>query len=96
MGTTTMAATTTDAGPRRRRWVPRAARTRIIGWVLLLVLLALGVVTFVTWRLLIAATDERMDITLEAEIEEFGRILEGDVDPRTGEPFASVEDVCRP
>jgi two-component system, OmpR family, sensor kinase len=95
MGTATMAATTTDAGPRRRRWVPRAARTRIIGWVLLLVLLALGVVTFVTWRLLIAATDERMDITLEAEIEEFGRILEGNVDPRTGKPFASVEDVLQ-
>ena len=86
---------TTDAGARRRSWVPRAARTRIIGWVLLLVLLALGVVTLVTWRLLIAATDERIDITLAAEIEEFGRILEGNVDPRTGEPFASVEDVLQ-
>ncbi len=90
-----MAGTTTDAGPRRRSWAPRAARTRIIGWVLLLVLLALGIVTFVTWRLLIAATDERIDITLEAEIEEFRRILEGDVDPRTGEPFGSVEDVLQ-
>ena len=85
----------TDAGARLRGWVPRAARTRIIGWVLLLVLLALGVVTFVTWRLLIAATDERIDITLEAEIEEFGRILEGNVNPQSGEPFASVEDVLQ-
>ena len=88
-------AATTDAGARRRSWAPRAARTRIIGWVLLLVLLALGVVTLVTWRLLIAATDERIDITLEAEIEEFRRILEGDVDPRTGEQFGSVEDVLQ-
>ncbi|MGR6966261.1 sensor histidine kinase [Geodermatophilus sp. URMC 61] len=92
---TTVAGTTTDAGARRRSWVPRAARTRIIAWVLLLVLLALGIVTLVTWRLLIAATDERIDITLEAEIEEFRRILEGDVDPRTGEPFGSVEDVLQ-
>ncbi|SDN44956.1 Signal transduction histidine kinase [Geodermatophilus siccatus] len=92
---TTMAGTTTDAGARRRSRAPRAVRTRIIGWVLLLVLLALGIVTFVTWRLLIAATDERIDITLEAEIEEFRRILEGDVDPRTGEPFGSVEDVLQ-
>ena len=86
---------TTDAGARRRSWAPRAARTRIIGWVLLLVFLALGVVTFVTWRLLIAATDERIDITLQAEIEEFGRILQGDVDPQTGEPLTSVEDVLQ-
>ena len=90
-----MTGTTTDAGARRRSWAPRAARTRIIGWVLLLVLLALGIVTFVTWRLLIAATDERIDITLEAEIEEFRRILEGNVDPRTGESFRSVEDVLQ-
>ena len=40
-----MAGTTTEPGARRRRWVFRAARTRIIGWVLLLVLLALGIVT---------------------------------------------------
>ncbi|TFV60455.1 HAMP domain-containing protein [Geodermatophilus sp. DF01-2] len=88
---------TTAEGARGRlwRWVPRSARTRIIGWVLLLVLLALGIVTFVTWRLLIAATDERMDITLQAEIEEFRRILESNVDPRTGQPFGSVEDVLQ-
>jgi signal transduction histidine kinase len=85
--------TTEERGAARRRWVPRAARTRIIGWVLLLVLVALAVVTFVTWRLLIRETDARMDLTLEAEVFEFRQIVDSGIDPRTGEPFASVEDV---
>ncbi|MGR7027944.1 sensor histidine kinase [Geodermatophilus sp. URMC 62] len=82
-------------GRARRRLAPRAARTRIIGWVLLLVLLALAIVTLVTWRLLVRATDERMDVALQAEVGEFRRIIEGDVDPRTGQPFAGVADVLQ-
>ncbi|MBM7804754.1 signal transduction histidine kinase [Geodermatophilus bullaregiensis] len=79
----------------RHRLAPRAARTRIIGWVLLMVLLALAIVTLVTWQLLVRATNERMDVALGAEVEEFRRILEGDVDPRSGEPFGSVADVLQ-
>ncbi|MGY1813231.1 sensor histidine kinase [Blastococcus sp. SYSU D00820] len=79
----------------RRRLVPRAARTRILGWVLLLVLLALAVVTLVTWRLLVRATDERMDVALQAEVAEFDRIVASGIDPETGVPFASVADVLR-
>ncbi len=87
---------TTDARTgARRRWVPRAARTRIIGWVLLLVLLALAVVTFVTWRLLIRTIDERLDITLASEVTEFKTIVESQVNPETGEPFESVSEVVR-
>jgi hypothetical protein len=52
---------TRSAASRLRRLLPSTARTRTIGWVLLLVLAALAVVTFVTWRLLIQVTDERMD-----------------------------------
>jgi two-component system, OmpR family, sensor kinase len=78
-----------------RRWAPRAARTRIIGWVLLLVLLALALVTFVTWRLLVRTVDERMDTALRAEVEEFTTIASADVDPGTGLPFASVDDVLQ-
>ena len=94
---TTTAPTTTMTADRHaaRRWVPRAARTRIIGWVLLLVLLALALVTFVTWRLLIRTIDERMDTALRAEVEEFTQIASSDVDPRTGRPFASVDDVLQ-
>jgi signal transduction histidine kinase len=88
---------TTDEGPRsgagRWRLASRAARTRIIGWVLLLVLLALALVTLVTWRLLVRATDERMDLALEAEVEEFDRIVVSGLDPESGEPFASVGEV---
>ncbi|GAB3363308.1 sensor histidine kinase [Modestobacter lapidis] len=77
----------------RWRWGPRAARTRIIGWVLLLVLLALAVVTLVTWRLLVNATDARMDAALEGEVYEFRQITAEGFDPSTGQPFASVADV---
>ncbi|PRY50578.1 signal transduction histidine kinase [Geodermatophilus tzadiensis] len=79
----------------RRRLAPRAARTRIIGWVLLMVLMALAVVTLVTWQLLVRATNERMDVALTAEVGEFRRIIEGNVDPRSGEPFRSVADVLQ-
>ncbi|MCF6746116.1 HAMP domain-containing histidine kinase [Blastococcus sp. KM273128] len=77
----------------RGRWAPRAARTRIIGWVLLLVLLALALVDLVTWRLLIRATDERMDLALEAEVVEFSQIVASGIDPETGAPFDSVAEV---
>ncbi|WP_233491452.1 cell wall metabolism sensor histidine kinase WalK [Blastococcus sp. TBT05-19] len=58
-------------------------------------LLALALVTLVTWRLLVRATDERMDVALEAEVEEFRRIVAGTVDPATGRPFESVSDVLQ-
>ena len=90
-----------DAEPgtaRRRladRLLPSAARTRIIGWVLLLVFTALGLVTFVTWRLLIAATDARMQQELRFEIQQFAGLTAPGVNPRTGMPFASVDEVIR-
>ena len=90
-----------DAEPgtaRRRladRLLPSAARTRIIGWVLLLVFTALGLVTFVTWRLLIAATDARMQQELRFEIQQFAELTAPGVNPRTGMPFASVDEVIR-
>lgn len=89
------AATGPDPRPRWRRLLPSTARTQIIAWVLLLVLAALGVVTFVTWRLLVAATDARMDEALRFEVEEFTELAEPGVNPRTGEPFSSVEEVIR-
>lgn len=70
-----------------------STRFRILGFVLLLVLVALLVSTFVTWRLLIAATNERMDSRLHGEIEEFARLTESGVNTRTGERFSSVEEV---
>ena len=82
-------------GPVWHRMLPSAARTRIIGWVLLLVMAALGIVTFVTWRLIVSATDARMDEALRFEVEEFTELTSPGINPRTGEPFATVEEVIR-
>ncbi len=70
-----------------------STRFRILGFVLLLILLALLVSTFVTWRLLIAATNERMDSRLRGEIEEFDRLTESGVNATTGERFTDVDEV---
>lgn len=85
----------TASTPFWRRILPSAARTQIIGWMLLLVMAALGVVTLVTWLLLVSSTNARMDEALRVEIEEFGEVTAPGVNPRTGEPFASVDEVIR-
>lgn len=81
------------APPRWWRTHLLATRTRILTWVLLLILAALGIVTFVTWRLLIAGVDARMDDALWLEIEEFQALTESGVDPNTGLPFDDVENL---
>lgn len=64
-----------------------------MGWVLLLIMTALAIVTFVTWRVLITAVDHRMDAALSVEVEEFKEFTETSVNPATGEPFTSVEEM---
>ncbi|MBX7432653.1 HAMP domain-containing histidine kinase [Mycobacterium sp. Y57] len=78
-----------------RRLVPSAARTRIIGWMLLLVMAALGIATFVTWRLLVSAVNHRMDEALRIEVEEFAELTGPGIDPATGTPFTSVDKLIR-
>ncbi|MPQ98779.1 HAMP domain-containing protein [Modestobacter sp. I12A-02628] len=58
-------------------------------------MLSLAVVTFVTWRLLIRATDERMDAALRAEVTEFSALTLSGFDPLTGQPFTGVDAVLR-
>lgn len=77
----------------RRRLFPSTARTRIMAWVLLLILAALLVVTAVTWRLLRTAVDHRMDAALHSEVAEFEELTLSGVNRTTGEPFTSVEDM---
>ena len=84
---------TTGAPTSLRRFLPSATRTRIMGWVLLLVMAALGILTFVTWRLLVAAVNDRIDAALRLEVEEFQEFTASGVDPKTGRPFASLEDM---
>jgi two-component system OmpR family sensor kinase len=77
----------------RLRLLSATARTRIIGWVLLLVLTALAVVTLVTWRLLIQFSDERMSEALRTEVDEFTELTAPGINPRTRLPFGSVDEV---
>ena len=98
MAATAVPGDTSYVAPHRRlrdRLRPFAARTRIIGWVLLLVIAALGIVTFVTWRLLISATDARMHSELRFEIQQFTELAAPGVNPRTGAPFTGVDEVIR-
>jgi two-component system OmpR family sensor kinase len=84
---------TLPAPPGWRRVLPSAARTQIIGWMLLLVLAALGMVTLVTWRLMISGINSRMDEALRFEVQEFTEVAEPGVNPRTGQPFRRVDEV---
>ncbi|MER5672211.1 sensor histidine kinase [Pseudonocardia alni] len=85
-----------ESGPGpRRAGRATAARTRIVGWVLLLVLASLGVVTLLTWMLLIDETDRRIDGALNSEIAEFARVTETGVNPTTGQPYSSVDEILR-
>ncbi|MFP5023089.1 sensor histidine kinase [Pseudonocardia phyllosphaerae] len=93
----------TDLGPgtvehdphARRTGRATAARTRIVGWVVLFVLTSLGVVTLVTWLLLIGETDRRVDAALGPQIDEFARSARAGVNPSTGRPFGSVDEILR-
>src|SRR5688572_28800856 len=84
---------TAPSDPPSHRWRLTRARTRIIGWVLLLVLVALAVVTLVTWRLLVRGTDERMVEALRFEVDEFAELTTPGINPRTGLPFRTVDEV---
>jgi two-component system, OmpR family, sensor kinase len=84
---------TVPSDPPSRRWRLTRARTRIIGWVLLLVLVALAVVTLVTWRLLVRGIDERMVEALRFEVDEFAELTAPGINPRTGLPFRTVDEV---
>lgn len=66
-----------------------------MGWVLLLVLAALVIVTFVTWRVLVANINTRMDEALRYEVEEFSELTAAGLNPRTGQPFTGVDEVIR-
>ena len=78
-----------------RRILPSAARTRIIGWMLLFLIAALAVATFSTWRLLVSAVNTRMDEALLVEVQEFAELTGPGIDPGTGAPFAGVEELIR-
>lgn len=98
--TTTEAATAelrgTALASAETRTTPKVgARTRIVAWVLVLVLGALALLTVTTWQLLIRETNQRMDTALRTEVAEFTALTASGLDPGTGRPFGSVDEVLR-
>lgn len=92
----TIASEPADGG-RSRRGAGRAtaARTRIVGWVLLLALGSLGVGTLVTWLLLLDEADRRIETALDSRTAEFARVAGTGIDPTTGRPFGSTDEILR-
>lgn len=78
--------------PQRRR-VP--ARLLITAWVVLLMAVVLLLVDIVTWSMLTAKGEDRVDRALSQEIGEFQEFAEVGVDPGTGEPFTDVSTLIR-
>jgi signal transduction histidine kinase len=78
-----------------RRILPSAARTRIIGWMLLFLMVALAIATFSTWRLLVSAINTRMDEALRVEVREFAELTGPGINPGTGAPFTGIEELIR-
>jgi len=74
----------------------RGARTRIVAWVLAVVLAALTLVTLATWRLIVVDTDAKIKVALHTEIDEFiGFTAAHNEAPAPGEPRASLDQVLR-
>ncbi|MDO8145693.1 MULTISPECIES: cell wall metabolism sensor histidine kinase WalK [Isoptericola] len=82
---------------RGRRLRPSAlpVRTKAVLSVLLLSALGLAVAWAVTDTIHARAVLERIDGELDQEVEEFRVLAERGVDPDTGEPFSSVEQLLR-
>jgi signal transduction histidine kinase len=69
-----------------RRWAP-SARTRILGWYVLLLAVALASALLIQRSYLLDQVVSDADLALDQEVGEM-RQLAGGVDPDTGEPFA--------
>lgn len=69
-------------GVRRRRGI----QTRVVTASVVLVASALTVAVLVTWQVLLARVDERIETAMVQEVEEL-RLLADGTDPETGRPF---------
>lgn len=69
------------------RWFAVSVRARILGWVMLLVVLAMLASGFATYTVLIARDDERVNDEIRQQVEQFRSLVTTGVDPRTGQPL---------
>jgi HAMP domain-containing protein len=68
-----------------------SARARIVGWCVLLVALALGTSVLVAGRVLLARVDKQAADELVHEGDKLRAYAARSVDPRTGQPFSTVD-----
>jgi len=68
-----------------------SARARILGWMLLLVGLALSVSVAATWIILVDRLDDRIDRELEQEAAKLRAFSTTAVDPATGQAYRQVD-----
>jgi two-component system, OmpR family, sensor kinase len=73
----------------RGRRVVRSARLRILASVILLLAFSSFVALALDRQLLLARVDERVEDSLEQEVEEFRRLVDDGRNPETGEPFGT-------
>jgi signal transduction histidine kinase len=76
----------------RRAWAP-SARARIVGWCVLLVALALAVSVVIAGEVLLARAQGRLTEELTHEGDKLRAFAARAVDPRTGQPFSTVDDL---
>ena len=68
-----------------------SARARIVGWMMLLVGLALAASIVLTWRILLVRADERVDTEIEHETSKLWAFAASAADPATGRPYQQVD-----
>ncbi|GEC03611.1 two-component sensor histidine kinase [Streptomyces spinoverrucosus] len=81
------------SGGRRRIAVP--ARLRIMGWLVLLLFIALVTVTIVTRNLLVGQARSEATQALYQEAQEFRQFAESGVNQTTGQPYKNGEELLR-
>lgn len=87
--------TTTERAPTWRPFWPRrvSVRTRVLAWVLAVTAAGLVVAGAAATSIQSARVDARVDAALAQEVAEFRSLAESGVDPRSGEPFSSIQDL---
>lgn len=76
-----------EPAPARTRRPLRGARARILAWVIGLLALSSALTLLVERQILIGRVDDRVDDSLEQEVEEFRRLVQDGRNPLTGRPF---------
>lgn len=83
---------------RKYRWTwgkPVSARARILGWYVVLLLAALVASLFATGLVLRANADQRVADELRSEAVELQALARNGVNPQTGRPLSTTEELLR-